>query len=76
MRIDTREGAPGYGLRAVLNGEDVTERCFLADDETGEVGLYLRNEGGSFYVNPDTFELAIEFLSGQVRLISTEAVAA
>jgi hypothetical protein len=36
--------------QAWLNGEEVTERCFYADDRRGVVGLYRLNAAGNKYV--------------------------
>lgn len=43
--IETAAGATIY-----LDGEDVTDRCYYADDEAGIVWLYRRNTNGRFYV--------------------------
>jgi hypothetical protein len=53
--------------RALLNGEDVTTRCFLADEEEGIVGLYLRDDTGHFYKQGDG--AAHEFRKGVVTLV-------
>jgi hypothetical protein len=64
-----------WAYRALLDGKDVSARCFLADDETGEVGLYRTNTGtwpGAFYQDPETGGPAIEFRRGAVTLIPPE----
>lgn len=35
--------------RILLNGQNVTDECFYADDLTGVVMVYLRNARGRFY---------------------------
>jgi hypothetical protein len=51
--------------RAWLNGEEVTSRCFYADDRRGIVGLYRLNADGEKYLeDPRTHEP----LTGGVRV--------
>lgn len=65
--------------RAWLNGEEVTSRCFFADDRRGIVKLYRLNAEGRFYVERPYFEhwnvpphlrpcVATEELHGRVRI--------
>lgn len=69
-RIDMRDGTNQSGpYRAFLNGVEVSDRCFMSDDVTGEVGLYVRNEAGSFYYVDKLDGPMVEFLSGDVVLI-------
>lgn len=74
MRVDTRDGTGRQFLRyrVLLNGEDVTTQCFLADDKEGVVGLYLRDVSGHFYVDKsykDGDAAAHEFKHGVVTMI-------
>ena len=47
MIIDVREDHDVIGKwRASLDGVDVTDRCFRADDEAGEVWCYVHDENG------------------------------
>lgn len=78
MRIDlrtaTRAGPrDGHNYRTLLDGVEVTKRCFLADDETGEVGLYLVDVDGHFYRNEATDDAAQEVRHGAVVLIPPPA---
>lgn len=58
MRIDRREGSGQYtcsrDFRVIIDGLEVTTQCFMADDEAGEVGIYLKNDEGAFYREPGT----------------------
>ena len=49
-----------------VDGEEVTKRCFLADDETGEVGLYLLRDGRPYV--EEGGEIARETRFGEVRI--------
>jgi hypothetical protein len=50
-----------------LNGENVTMRCFEADDKAGYVGLYRLNEHGQKFLDDD--EAAKERLEGKVSIL-------
>lgn len=73
MRVDLRiyplppEMAARRYDRVFLDGVDVTNRCFLADDQEGIVGLYLHDESGHFYRDGDG--AASEFRKGVITLI-------
>ncbi len=71
MRIDLRlrddQNPPmAHEYRVLLDGEDVSRNCFLCDDITGEVGLYLRDETGHFYLDYGQGAAAQEFRRGEV----------
>lgn len=74
-RIDLRHGrdtanpprAAHYRVR--FNRVDVSDRCFMSDDVTGEIGLYVRNQDGAFYYVEKLKGPMVEFLSGDVVLI-------
>jgi hypothetical protein len=76
MRVDLRDlrdrTAPTRyrSFRVFLDGNDVSDRCFLADDEQGIVGLYLRDESGHFYRQDDGIGAASEFRRGTVTLVA------
>ena len=79
MRVSVRENDPGYenyeyGQRAFLNGEEVTFRCFLADEELGEVHVYKLNERGVAYYDAEKDEIPWEILRGEVRIVLNEFV--
>lgn len=81
MRIDVRtpdgKAQSGGRFRVVANGEDVTDRCFYLDTETGRLGLFLRNDKGRFYVDPnDHGRAAQEWIDGaEISLIDTTTLA-
>ncbi len=76
MRVDMRDEElrrKYWEWRVFLDGTEVTRECFMADDHPpGIVGLYLRDEHGSFYRQGDG--VAHEFRRGKVTLIPPEAV--
>jgi hypothetical protein len=69
LRLRKSEANPerAHAYRALLDGEDVSDRCFLSDDVEGVVGLYLRDSEGHFYRDGD--DAAHEFRKGIVTLI-------
>ncbi len=65
--------------RALLNGVDVSSRCFYADNRRGVVGLYKLNAEGKKYIEHQYFEhwavpshlrprVAREWLRGKVTI--------
>lgn len=56
----------GRHFEAILDGEDVSQRCFYACPARGEVGLYKLDENGKMFAEGD--EVAIEFRTGKVEL--------
>ena len=72
MRIDLRirdQARMYHRYRVLLGNEDVSNRCFLADDREHVVGLYLRDSTGHFYNDFATGEVAREFIHGHVTII-------
>lgn len=57
-------------LRVWLDGQDVTHRCFVADDKEGYVGVYLLDDHGR-HVRRDNGHAAVEVLAGQVQYVIT-----
>ena len=57
--------------RVWLNGEEVTDRCYLADDD-GFVGLYELGPKGKPYID-EWGDIVREELSGDVRIEIGEA---
>jgi len=79
MRVSVRKSDPGYpnyrpGQRSFLNGEEVTFRCFTADEELGEVHVYKLSERGLPYYDADKDEVPWEVLRGEVRIVLNEFV--
>ncbi len=54
-------------LRAFLDGEDVTDRCVWADDQTGQAHLFVLDTNGKAFINPFTGLLASETKQGKVE---------
>jgi len=76
MRVDMRAAdrpLDAQNYRAFIDGEEVTGRCFLADDQMGIVGLYLTDAGGHFYFDVKLDDAAQEIRRGQVTIISPAA---
>lgn len=62
--------AGGLRVRVLANGEDVTGRCFYADDTPGAelVRVFQHNEHGRAFVDPSTGAAAVaEFRGAAVR---------
>lgn len=51
----------------LLNGEDVTQHCFYADEAAGVVECY-RKRDGAFVVAPDRKSVETEKLYGRVKI--------
>lgn len=61
-------------LRIMLNGRDVSEHCFYADELLGEVGHYLVNGKGENIMTPDPKpKLCTVFTKGIVRIFHFHA---
>lgn len=81
----TKEHPKAKDCRILLNGEDVTERSFLADDVHGVVGLFKtvdNNWPGPFYSEECcdkpgavTLGAASEYVHGQVVIDFSNAEA-
>ena len=65
-RIESRYLADGERWCVLFEGTDVSDYCFMADTDTGEVGLYARNEAGDIVINPATGLVDEEIKRGQV----------
>jgi hypothetical protein len=66
----------GIKIKAVyLDGEDVTKRCFFANDgKRGEVGLFKTDAYGKFYKDPYKGDAAREFKRGKVVVVLKEVL--
>ena len=73
MRLSIRKDDPGYDKKAMgciifVDGVDVTNRCFTADEEKGMVWCFKHNElGRSFLDNSNN--PAEEVLTGEVVIV-------
>lgn len=72
MRVSIRQDDPGYNSAVAFNcsilvdGVDVTLRCFTADEEKGIAICYKHNEDGEPYI--DLGRMAEETLHGKVEI--------
>ncbi len=72
MRVSLREEDPGYNPAVVgtcsilVDGKDVTSRCFTADDEKGIAMCYKHNSEGKPYI--DNEKIAEEILYGEIEI--------
>lgn len=75
MRVSVNEHDPGYrrdaayAYKVLLDGEDVTQHTYTADEEEGMVYRYAVNEDEQMFINPNTEMPAIEILHGKVEII-------
>lgn len=61
---------PGRHFEAIIDGENVTQRCFYCCPRTGEVGLYRLNESGRIHHDPANPRIpAVEYRTGKVELV-------
>jgi hypothetical protein len=72
MRISVKKDDPGYHPLAhkcqpYLNGEKL-RHCFTADEEKGEVFVYMLDENGKHFLNKDKTEIMIERKTGTVTV--------
>lgn len=70
MIVDVRANpSEATKYRTSLDGIDVSDRCFYADDLAGVVRCYKVNESGHVYVDPDDpGHAASEELHGAVAI--------
>ena len=64
MRVDVRETPKAYAYRCYVNGKDVSDACFAADDVEGWADCYVQNEAGR-----KARPIQVERLTGEVRLV-------
>lgn len=61
----------GHGgrLRVLLDGVEVSNRCYYANEEDGRVDCYKHNAEGKPYIDPENpGDVARETLRGEVRI--------
>ncbi len=67
MKVDVAKTPEAIGkYRVLLDGEDVTDDCFEADDASGWVGIWLTNADGSLRI--DGGEPAFAYRHGRVEI--------
>ena len=76
MRLSVKEDDPGYvdpfpfgKVKITLDDVDVTDKCFTADEEFGEVYVYKLNSDGQRYFDRETNEIPQETLKGDVKIV-------
>jgi len=84
MRLSIKLDDPGFGLYAkvheradiciLLDGIDITTKCFTVDTESGEAFCYVKDEKGLFVLNDSGTEVLTEKLTGNVEVILTKKV--
>lgn len=62
----------GNELRVIVDGQDVTYDCYMADDKKGLALINLRDERGHHYVGTDG-KIARRKYRGPVRIIERPA---
>ena len=76
MRLSVIEDDPGYRNLTItsscsihLDGIDITNRVFTADEELGKVWCFKKNEEGNSFLDPnDPSRAATELLEGKVKI--------
>jgi hypothetical protein len=59
-------------VKVFLDGVDRTKGCVLADDELGEIEIYIKDEAGNFVVDETNNRVMRETLKGKVKIIIKE----
>lgn len=72
MRVHARDPRARQVARVTLNGEDVTARCVMADEEKGEVELQLIDADGRQQRVHDLVQL--ETRNGEVVIVMKSGV--
>lgn len=67
MRVSA-DKLDGHKARAWLNGKEVSNRCFEADDVEGWVDLLATDENGYFLLNNAGDSVRLERHYGEVRI--------
>ena len=75
MRVSVRKDDPGYDpiltldCKVLVDGVDVTNRCYTADEEKGTAWCYKLNDEKQKFYDSVTDEAAQETLHGKVEII-------
>lgn len=72
MNIKISDGAICNHVRIIVNGIDVTNRCYEADEVVGIAKCYKRNEDGHFYAEGYPRIVAKEEFNGEVQILLCE----
>ncbi len=75
MRLSADKDDPGYDAEALkdcksfVDGVEITNRCYTADEEEGKAWCFKLNELGNKFIDDATGEAAKEILSGEVVIM-------
>lgn len=75
MRLSVDKNDPGYDSEALKNcrsfvdGVEVTDRCYTADEEEGKAWCFKHNEMGQVFMDSATGEIVKEILVGDVVIM-------
>lgn len=74
MKLNVKDFKEGETYTVLLEGKDVSDRCFNADEEGGFVDLYLLDKEGShsFKLNEAGDAVLNERLFGEVTIRKNE----
>ena len=67
ISVDTHPQYVGY-CKVLLDGKDVAGSCISADEEKGEVVVYVRNKEGLVQPNKNRTGIFTETLTGKVKI--------
>ncbi len=80
MRLSVDKDDPGYdsdalqNCKAFIDGVEITERCYTADEEEGKAWCFKLNELGNKFIDEATGEAAKEILIGEVIIMVGEGM--
>jgi hypothetical protein len=76
LSVDTCAREIRARVRVVVNGVDVTRRCYAANDIDGWADCFQLDDRGRFFIDRETCEAARERLTGDVVIDFPQAVRA
>lgn len=73
MRVSVDKADPGYRVdayqfQAFLDGQEISTRCVTADEDVGEVVVFVLDEQGNLQVNEQRDAVVKETLRGKVEI--------
>jgi len=75
MRVSCRKDDPGYDpvlcmhVKILCDGVDITNRCYMADEEEGKAFCFSLNEKGEKFFNSAINAVAKEVCLGEIKII-------
>lgn len=67
-QIGVDKDAKYFGVIDLETGERIP-RCFMADDETGEYGVFATDENGKLLLDEQKEEIVREYKKGRIKLV-------